>query len=170
LPSAVAITLRFSTTAPPAAVWDALEAAPRWPEVLDDLVEARIEPTGKLAVGSVMRSVAKPGTEAADMAYRVVEARRPRRLAIEAEVGNYRSSARYEIEPDGAGGATIALTAEVAPVRGLDIVIFFFARRRYTVQFKAGVHKRMRAMLTLAERIAEEDGDGGGNRGADSER
>ena len=32
----------------------------------------------------------------------------------------------------------------------------FLARRRYLDPFKAGIQKRMRAMLTLAERITDE--------------
>ena len=160
------MTLTFSTSAPPQAVWAALEAAPRWPEVLDDLTEARIEPNGKLAVGAVMRSFAKPGTDAADMAYRVVAARRPRHLAIEAEVGHFRSRADYAIEASD-GGATVTLAAAIEPTRPLDKIIVFLARRRYLGQFKAGLQKRMRAMLTLAERIAQADG-GRENRPTDS--
>src|SRR5262245_17865291 len=155
MPSSVSVTLTVSTTAPPAAVWAALEAAPRWREVLDDLTSARIEPDGVLRAGAVMRSFAKPGTEAADMAYRVVEAKRPRRLAIEAEVGSYRSCANYQIEPDGGGGAQVTLNAEIVPTRGIDRLILYFARKRYLGKFKAGVETRLRAMLTLAERIAQ---------------
>jgi hypothetical protein len=167
MPSAITMTLTFSTSAPPAAVWAALESAPRWPEVLDDLTEARIEPNGKLAVGAVMRSFAKPGTDAADMAYRVVAAKRPRHLAIEAMVGNFRSRAEYAIEGSDSG-ATVTLAAAIEPTRALDKLIVALARKRYLGQFKAGLQKRMRAMLTLAERIADE-GDGG-NRPADSKR
>lgn len=160
------MTLTFSTSAPPQAVWAALEAAPRWPEVLDDLTEARIEPNGKLAVGAVMRSFAKPGTDWADMTYRVVAAKRPRHLAVEAEVGHFRSRADYAIEASD-GGATVTLAAAIEPTRPLDKIIVVLARRRYLGQFKAGLQKRMRAMLTLAERIAQADG-GRENRPTDS--
>jgi hypothetical protein len=156
MPSTIAVTLTLSTSAPPVAVWAALEAAPRWPEVLDDLTRARIEPNGVLAVGSVMRSWAKPGTDAADMAYRVVAAKRPHHLGIEAEVGNFRSRANYAIERNGDGGAQVTLTAEITPIRGFDTIIVFLARRRYLGPFKSGLQKRMRAMLTLAERIVAE--------------
>ena len=158
MPASVSVTLTISTTARPAAVWAALEAAPRWREVLTDLASARIEPDGVLRAGAVMRSFAKPGTEAADMAYRVVEARRPRHLAIEAEVGNFRSRAIYDIEPI-PEGAQVTLTAEIAPTRGFDRVIMFFARRRYIGKFRAGMHKRLRALLTLAERMAKEQSE-----------
>jgi polyketide cyclase/dehydrase/lipid transport protein len=166
MPSSITMTLTFSTSAPPAAVWAALEAAPRWPEVLDDITEARIEPDGKLAVGAVMRSFAKPGSDAADMAYRVVAAKRPRHLAIEAMVGNFRSRAEYAIEGSD-GGATVTLAAAIEPTRAVDKVILALARKRYLGQFKAGLQKRMRALLTLAERIAQAEG-AGGNRRTDS--
>ena len=166
MPSSITMTLTFSTSAPPAAVWAALEAAPRWPEVLDDITEARIEPDGKLAVGAVMRSFAKPGSDAADMAYRVVAAKRPRHLAIEAMVGHFRSRAEYAIE-ESDGGATVTLAAAIEPTRAVDKVILALARKRYLGQFKAGLQKRMRALLTLAERIAQAEG-AGGNRRTDS--
>ena len=155
MPASVAVTLTLSTPAPPSAVWAALEAAPRWHEVLTDLASARIEPDGVLRAGAVLRSIAKPGTEAADMAYRVLEARPPRRLAIEAEIGNYRSGAVYDIESN-ADGAQVRLAAEIVATRGFDRVIMFFARRRYIGRFRAETHKRLRALLTLAERIAAE--------------
>jgi hypothetical protein len=154
VPGSITVTLAFTTVAPPAAVWAALEAAPRWPEVLDDLVSARIEPDGVLAVGAVMRSFAKRGTQAADMAYRVVAAERPRHLAIEAALGHFRSHASYEIEADSDGGAQVILTAGVEPTRALKKVIMLLSRRRYLGKLKAAVDQRMRAMLTLAERIA----------------
>ena len=158
MPAMISVTLTLATTAPPNAVWAALEAAPRWREVLTDLTSARIEPDGVLRAGAVMRSFAKPDSEAADMAYRVVEARRPRHLAIEAEVGNYRSRAVYAIEknPD---GAKVTLTAEIVPTRGIDRIITFLARRRYIGKFRAQMHQRARALLTLAERIADEQDD-----------
>jgi len=158
MPASISVTLTVATTAPPSAVWAALEAAPRWREVLSDLASARIEPDGVLRAGAVMRSFTKPDSEAADMAYRVVEARRPRRLAIEAEVGHYRSRAVYDIEKT-ADGAQVVLTAEILPTRGIDRIITFLARRRYIGKFRAQMHQRARALLTLAERIADEQDD-----------
>src|SRR6185295_2173171 len=122
MPAAISVKLTLATTARPAAVWAALEAAPRWREVLTDLTSARIEPDGVLRAGAVMRSFAKPDSEAADMAYRVVEARRPRHLAIEAGVGNYRSRAVYAIEKS-EDGAQVTLTAEIVPTRGIDRLV-----------------------------------------------
>ena len=79
----ITVTHTFTTTATPTAVWAALEAAPRWPEVLTDLVSARIEPDGVLAEGAIIRTVAKPGTRAVDMTYRVTAADPRLHLAIE---------------------------------------------------------------------------------------
>ena len=108
----IVIAHAFLTFAPPAAVWAALEAAPRWPEVLDDLIEARIEPDGVLAAGAVMRVKARPGTQAIDMSYDVIAAEPPRRLAIQAgAAGQFRSRAEYTIEPDGTG-SRVAFKAE----------------------------------------------------------
>ena len=63
----ITVTRTFATAASPSAVWAALEAAPRWPEVLTDLIEARIEPDGVLAAGAVIRTRARPGTKAVDL-------------------------------------------------------------------------------------------------------
>ena len=156
MPSPIAITLTVSTAAPPAAVWAALEAAPRWPEVLDDLARARAEPDGVLKAGAVMRSFAKPNTDAADMAYRVVTAKRPHHLEIEAEVGNFRSSAHYQIDGN-RDGSRVTLTPTIEGRRGIDRLIASLARKRYLGQFKASLEPRLRAMLTLAERIAQEE-------------
>ena len=123
--------------------------------MLDDLARARVEPDGVLEAGAVMRSFAKPNTEAADMAYRVVAAKRPHHLEIESEVGNFRSRARYQIDGN-RDGSRVTLTAEIEGARWIDRVIVSLARKRYLGQFKASLEPRLRAMLTLAERIAQE--------------
>ncbi len=152
----IAITLTIPTSAPPSAVWAALEAAPRWPQVLDDLAEARIEPDGVLAAGAVMRVKAKPGTQAIDMIYDVVAAEKPRRLSIKAAAaGHFRSRAEYTIEPDG-NGARVTFKADAEPVRWLHKITTALARRWYTDRLNGAAAARMRAMLTLAERIAQE--------------
>ena len=114
----IRITETFSTTAPPAAVWAALEAAPRWPQVQSDLIEARIEPDGRLIAGATIRTKAKPGTAAVDMSYRVVEAERPSRLKIEAaSAGHFRSRTEYRIEPEG-DGLVVRANGEPASIIG----------------------------------------------------
>ena len=147
------VTRTFSTTASPSAVWDALEAAPRWPEVLTDLIEARIAPDGVLAEGATIHTVAKPGTRAVDMTYRVVAADPRLSLTIEADkVGEFRARSEYLIEPF-AAGARVTLTSQVEPVRWLHRIGVALARRSYTRQFEAALELRMRPMLMLAERM-----------------
>ena len=156
MPASITATLVFSTAAPPSAVWAALEAAPRWPQVLDDCAEARIEPHGKLTAGSVIHSRAKAGSESADTASRVVAARRPRELTTETEAGHYRWRDSYVIASDGQGGARITVTSAIEAVRPLDKVILFFARKRYLNAFTVGIQKHVRGLVALAERIAGE--------------
>ena len=133
-------TMIFATSAPPSAVWAALEAAPRWPEVLDDVAQARIEPKGELTVGSVIRSYAKPGAETADTVFRVAAARKPRELTIEAQAGAYRWRDSYTIERDRENGGTkVTLTAVVEATRALDRILLFLARKRYIGAFRTGL-------------------------------
>ena len=144
----------FATTASPTAVWAALEAAPRWPEVLTDLVSACIEPDGVLAEGATIRTVAKPGTRAVDMTYHVVAADPRLHLAIEAAGDGFRAHTEYLIEPF-AAGARVTVTSQVQPTRWLHRLTTGLARRSYTRQFEATMQARMRPMLTLAERIQQ---------------
>lgn len=144
----------FPTTASPTAVWAALEAAPRWPEVLTDLVSARIEPDGVIAEGATIRTVAKPGTRAVDMSYRVVAADPRLHLAIEAAGDGFRAHTEYLIEPF-AAGARVTLTSQVEPLWWLHRITTELARRSYTRQFEAMMEARMRPMLALAERIQQ---------------
>ena len=138
------------------AVWAALEAAPRWPEVLTDLVEARIEPDGVLAEGAIIRTVAKPGTRAVDMTYRVVAADPRLHLAIESGKPTLSAPAPNTRSPAFATGARVTVTSAVEPVRWLHRITTALARRSYTRQFEAAMEARMRPMLALAERIQQE--------------
>jgi polyketide cyclase/dehydrase/lipid transport protein len=148
----ITISRMFPTTASASAVWAALEAAPRWPEVLTDLVEARIEPDGVLTEGAIIRTVAKPGTRAIDMAYRVVAADPRLQLAIEATGGGFRARTEYLIEPF-AAGARVTLTSQVEPLWWLHRITTELARGSYTKQVEAMMEARTRPMLALAERI-----------------
>ena len=150
----ITVSRTFSTSATPTAVWAALEAAPRWPEVLTDLVSARIEPDGVLAAGAVIRTVAKPGTQAVDMTYRVVAADPRLHLAIESGAGDFRARTEYAI--DGfVTGARVTVTSQVEPVRWLHRITTELARRSYARQFEAMIEARTRPMLALAERIQQ---------------
>lgn len=149
----ITITRTFATSASPSAVWAALEAAPRWPEVLTDLIEARIEPDGVLAEGAVIRTVAKPGTRAVDMTYRVVAADPRLSLIIESAMpAQFRARTEYLIDPF-AAGTRVTLTSWVAPIRWLHRIGVELARRSYTKQLEAALELRMRPMLELAERL-----------------
>jgi Polyketide cyclase / dehydrase and lipid transport len=148
----ITVSRTFSTEASPSAVWAALESAPRWPEVLTDLVSARIEPDGVLAPGATIRTVAKPGTRAVDMTYRVVAADPRLHLVIEAEGDGFRAHTEYAIDAF-AAGSRVTVTSNVEPVRWLHKITTALTRRAYTRQFEAMMEARMLPMLALAERI-----------------
>lgn len=153
----ITVNLVFPTSAPPHAVWAALESAPRWPEVQYDLIRACIEPDGVLRAGATMRTWARPGTAAVDMSYRVVDAQKPSRLAI--EIGgaslHFRGRTEYSIEADGAG-SRVTIRSEVDAVRWLHKITTALARSWYTALMTANMRARIQPALTLAERIASE--------------
>jgi hypothetical protein len=144
-----------STTASPASVWAALQAAPRWPEVLHDLAEARLQPDGVLAVGAEIVTRAWPGTAAVDMSYRVSAAEAPRHLVITSETAQFRTRTEYTIEAAD-GGARLSITGQSEPVRWLHRVSTTLARVPYTQFMTAWLQTRSRALLALAERIEAE--------------
>jgi hypothetical protein len=150
----ITVTHTFTTTASPSAVWAALEGAPRWPEVLTDLIAARIEPDGVLAEGAIIRTVAKPGTQAVDMTYRVTAADPRLHLAIESEAAAFRARTDYTIASF-VTGARVTVTSQVEPVWWLHKITTALARRAYTRQFQTMMEARMRPMLALAERIQQ---------------
>jgi Polyketide cyclase / dehydrase and lipid transport len=151
----ITVTRMFSTSATPSAVWAALEATPRWPEVLPDLVSARIEPDGVLANGATIHTVAKPGTRAIDMSYSVVAAEPRLRLVIESAVpGQFRARSEYLIDTF-ASGTRIVVTSHVEPVRWLHRIVTALMPGTYAKQLEAALELRLRPMLTLAERIQQ---------------
>ena len=153
----VTVNLVFPTSAPPEAVWAALESPQRWPEVQYDLIDARIEPDGVLRQGATIRTWARPGTAAVDMSYQVAEAQKPSRLAIEMGGGglHFRGRTEYAIEADGAG-ARVTITSDVEPVLWLHKITTALARGWYTALMTANVRARIQPALALAERIASE--------------
>jgi hypothetical protein len=149
----ITVTRSFATSASPSAVWAALEAAPRWPEVLTDLVEARIEPDGVLAEGAIIRTVVKPGMNVVDMTYHVVAADPRLSLTIDSEIpGRARARTEYLIDPF-AAGTRVQLTSRIEPIRWLHRFGVALARSAYTRQFEAALEVRMLPMLALAERM-----------------
>lgn len=151
----ITVTRVFSTGATPTAVWAALEAAPRWPEVLTDLVSARIEPDGRLAEGATIYTVAKPGTRALDMRYRVVAAEPRLRLVIESAIPvPFVARSEYLIDRF-AAGTRITLTSQLVPTNWLQKLVAILRSRSYAEQLDAALELRIRPMLTLAERIQQ---------------
>jgi len=150
----ITVNLVFPTSAPPEAVWAALESPQRWQY---DLIKACIEPDGLLRAGATIRTWARPGTAAVDMSYRVVDAQKPSRLAI--EVGgatfHFRGRTEYFIEADGAG-SRVTIKSDIEPVLWLHKVTTALARGWYTALMTASMRARIQPALTLAERIANE--------------
>jgi hypothetical protein len=148
------IAQTFLTTAAPAAVWAAIEDAPRWPLALTDLADARIEPNGVLAPGAVIHTVAKPGTAAVDMTYDVVQAENPHRLAIETRAsGTFYARTEYLIEPEGTG-ARVSVTTVAEPLHWLHKLTVALRQRWYADYFANTMSARVQAMLALAEQNA----------------
>ncbi len=158
LPGPIAAAISLTTPAPPAMVWRAFEAAPRWPEVLRDIAEAWIDPDGRLIPGAVMRSRAVPGTMAVDMAYRVDETEPPHRLVTTSRAAGFTARADYRFAPDPAGGTQITLTAAVLAERASMRLYIAFTRPRHTEMVEASLRRRLQAMLTLAETLWREEG------------
>jgi hypothetical protein len=148
------ITAHFHAEAAPQAVWAAFEAVARWPEVIPDLGFARIEPPGPLAAGALIRASAGPREAPVEIEYRVTLAEPPRRLTLESDTLDWNGRTEYTIEPDGAGSRLIvASTMEV--IGTLLRVQMFVVGRTLNAQREAALRERSRALLTLAERIAQ---------------
>jgi hypothetical protein len=144
----------FVTTAPPAAMWAALANPQRWPDVLTDLREGLIEPPGNLREGAVIRTFARPGTSAVDMAYHVVLAEPERRLSFRSEGKDWRGATDYTIEA--ALPTRVTLKISIEPIGFWPRLSVRIWRRAYQEQIASNASPRMLAMLRLAETIARE--------------
>ena len=148
----IQVSITLTTAASPAAIWSAFEQAPRWPEVLTDLVEARIEPDGKLVPGAVMQSKARPNTGAADMRYDVTEAVPAQSLALASHWKGLRGRTRYTFEPIG-DGTRVTVSSEMEAESLIGRVAMAIWRAHYATQLVSALQTRTRALLTLAERM-----------------
>jgi hypothetical protein len=148
----VKASVTLTTAASPAAVWSAFEEAPRWPEVLADLLEARIAPDGKLAPGAVIRSKARPNTRAVDMRYDVIEAVPAQSLILASHWKGLRGRTRYLFEPIG-DGTRITVASEMATENLIGRLVMAFWRAQYATQLVASLQTRTQALLNLAERM-----------------
>lgn len=144
----------FTTQISATAIWTALASPHRWPEVLTDLHEGTIEPPGNLTHGAVIRTVARPGTKAVDMTYRVVAAEPLRRLRFTSDGKDWRGATDYAIEGD--AHARLTLTVSIEPLGFWPRLAIRLFRSVYLDQLRANIHVRTQAMLQLAEIMARE--------------
>jgi hypothetical protein len=147
------VTADFHTEAKPAAVWAAFEAVERWPEILPNLISARLDPPGRLAAGTVIRSVAGEPIMPLDIDYRVTLAEAPRRLILEVDSDDWRGRTDYTIDGD-PGGSRVTVTSTMEVTGKLLRLQMLVAGGRMTEQRATALRERTRALLTLAEQMA----------------
>jgi hypothetical protein len=156
----ISATATLTSDAPREYVWRAFESAPRWPEVLKDLAEAQVEPNGRLEQGSIMRSRAVPGTMAVDMEYRVLEAERPHRLVTESKAAGFSAHTEYRFAEGAHGGTQVTIIGQVRADKASMRLYIAIQRRRHIELVEGSLHRRMRSMLDLAEKIWREETQG----------
>jgi len=140
----------MTTPAPPVAVWRALEATERWPEVKPDIAAARIEPRGRLEAGATIRTFVKPGLKVIDMDYPVLAAERPHRVVWVSRVPRLRVETELVLSDD-AGGTRLTVTLRVDGETLISRLFLFAFQRRYEQALLSAVVTRLRPLLTLAE-------------------
>ncbi|HEX3439014.1 MAG TPA: SRPBCC family protein [Pseudolabrys sp.] len=150
MPFPLTVSQTFSTSASPAAVWQALESAGRWPKVIATLAEVTVEPPGALAAGSIIRSRAVPGSGAADLTYRVIAAEPPRHLVLVIEDEDYTARTDYRIAQDG-GETDVLVTSTLNPKGIAQSIRFLLWHARIAPALNANVRDRTQALLRLAE-------------------
>jgi uncharacterized protein YndB with AHSA1/START domain len=148
----IVATVTLTTAAPRAAVWQAFEAAPRWPQVLTDLAEATIAP-GRLEAGAVISTKALPGGNVIDMQYRVLAAEPLRRLVLASRARGFRAETEYVLDDDDEPGTQVTITAQVMPERVLGRLAVVLWRKRHAGHVAASLRRRGQALLTLAEML-----------------
>lgn len=153
----ITATVTMDTEVPREYVWRAFESAPRWPEVLQDIESAQVEPNGRLEAGAVMRSRAVPDTRAVDMAYNVLEAEHPHRLVIQSSAVGFSAHTEYRFAEGAHGGTRITINGTVAAHK-LSMRAFIAVKRKpHTQLIEGSLHRRMSSMLELAEKIWKEE-------------
>jgi hypothetical protein len=152
LPAPITASVTLTSTASPFTVWLAFGDAPHWPKVLPDLIEARIEPDGKLVQGAVIHSKAKPDTGAVDMRYDVIEAEPAKRLVLASRIKGLHARTQYTFEGD-VSGTRLTVSSEIDATSLLGRIAVALWRARFAKQMAAAIEMRTRALITLAERI-----------------
>lgn len=152
----ISVSLNFTTAATPGAAWTAFTGVARWPEVLPDISEARIEPGGMLTPGASIRTIAKPDRNIIDMSYRVIAVERERLLSIQSSAEGFRADTTYMFAPlddaDLARGTQLAVTATVTPERLRGRVVSILWRRNLAEQVERAVRRRTGALIELIDR------------------
>jgi hypothetical protein len=146
------VTQTLSTSAPPDAVWRALESVGRWPEVLHTLAEVTLEPPGALTAGSLIRSRAAPASGSADLTYRVIAAEPPQHLVLEITDDDYVARTDYRITRDD-GVTDVLVTSTLNPVGIAQSFRFLLWHARIAPALTQNVYDRTMALLRLAEQI-----------------
>lgn len=154
MPTLLTATDTFRTTIPATAIWDALATPQRWPEVLTDLREGRIDPPGELKEGALIQTFAKPATKAIDMSFRIVVAEPLRRLSFRSDGKGWRGGSDYVIAGD--DHAEVTLTVSIEPLGFWPRLSVWLWHSFYQGQVSANVRVRTQSMLQLAETIARE--------------
>jgi hypothetical protein len=147
------LTVQFHADAAPQAVWAALEAVSRWPEVIPDLAAIRIEPEGPLAAGAVIHTRTGPVGATVEMEYRVIEAEPPRHLLLETETYDWLGRTDYTIEADG-DGAQVTVVSTMNVTGMLLRLQMLVVGKTLNEQRATALRARTHALLTLAERMA----------------
>jgi carbon monoxide dehydrogenase subunit G len=148
------LTVQFHAKAPPAAVWAALENVTRWREVIPDLASIRLEPAGQLEAGAVIHTRTGPVGASVEMEYRVLEAEPPRHLLLETETYDWLGRTDYTIEPD-EDGAKVTVVSTMEVTGNLLRLQMLVVGRTLNKQRETALRSRTRALLTLAESLAE---------------
>jgi hypothetical protein len=151
-PIALTFSAVLPSAAPPAAIWRALEAAPRWPEVRPDIAEARIVPHGRLEPGATIRTFVKPGSKIPDMVYRVLAAEPLRRMVWASRVPTQLFMIEITIAEAADGARVTAMVSVEADgfVNRLSLLVF---RKRHVATLTKQLVERLGPLLTLAERM-----------------
>lgn len=144
----------LTAAASPEDLWRAFEAVEQWPTAMRSLATAKLKPAGALAAGSLIRTRAVRGSDAADRDYRVVTVEKPRYLVLAVEDDEYRAVTRYEIVPRRPHDTDLVVTATLDAVGLMQSLRFLAWRARIAPALKTNARERAQGLVDLAERFA----------------
>jgi len=143
----------LTTSATPDQVWTALEAAPRWPEVLSNIAQAWIDPAGELVEDAVIRTKAAPGQPYVDMDYYVLLAKPAERLIFASRANRFRAVVEYRLTPLNEG-TELKVTGEIIPEGMISGLGLAWKRKAHANAAAFSMRRRAQALLDLAEDMA----------------